>query len=112
MPRRERKRYQPRFDVGVAGRYRVGRGVARDVELYDLSGNGCRFFDRFGRLEEGSDITLRIGAVGPILANVRWRKNGYVGVCFEPPLHEAVLDHLRALHPRTIIEDVPLAQAV
>ena len=76
------------------GRYRTGRGVPRDVELLDLSKTGCRFFDRFGRLENGTEISLRVGTIGPIVATVRWQEERYVGVSFDPPLHEAVLDHM------------------
>ena len=84
-----------RHEIGVMGRYRTGRGVPRDVELLDLSQTGCRFFDRFGRLDVGTEISLRVGSVGPIIATVRWQEERYVGVSFDPPLHEAVLDHMR-----------------
>ena len=83
-----------RHSVGITGRYRRGAGIPSDVVLQDLSRSGCRFYDRFGKLKIDSEITLRIGQFGPIVAVIRWRKDSYVGVSFEPPLHDAVFDHI------------------
>ncbi|MDC0886543.1 hypothetical protein OAS19_01985 [Altererythrobacter sp.] len=82
--------------VGVEGRYRTGSGQPRDVWITDLSQSGCRFYDRFGTMQEGKAITLRIGTVGPIAAHVRWWDNHTNGVQFETPLHESVFDHIVA----------------
>ncbi len=92
-------RFETRHPVAVPGVYRRGTGVAANVQLLDLSRSGCRFFDRFGRLREGSEITIRIGGFGPIVSVIRWRKNSYVGVSFEPPLHDAILDNIRMEFP-------------
>ena len=84
-----------RTEISVTGRYRRGTGAARDVEILDLTEEGCRFFDRFGRLPEGTEISLRIGPIGPLLATVRWRSEGKVGVQFEQPLYGPVFEHIR-----------------
>ncbi|MGB3740389.1 MAG: PilZ domain-containing protein [Pontixanthobacter sp.] len=92
-------RRDPRHPVAIPGRYRRGAGLPTDVQFLDLSRSGCRFFDKFGNLKVGSEITLRISTFGPIVSAIRWRKDSYVGVAFEPPLHEAVLDHITAQFP-------------
>lgn len=89
-------RSEDRQAVGIPGRYRRGAGVPSDVQLLDLSKSGCRFYDRFGSLKTGTELTIRIGTIGPIVAIVRWRKDTYVGVSFEPPLHDAIYDHICA----------------
>ena len=92
-------RRDPRHPVAIPGRYRRGAGRPTDVQFLDLSRSGCRFFDKFGTLKVGSQITLKIGTFGPIVSTIIWRRDGYVGVAFEPPLHDAVLDHITARFP-------------
>ena len=92
-------RLDERHPVAVPGRYRRGSGIPSDVQLLDLSRAGCRFFDRFGRLRQNSEITIRIGEFGPIVSIIRWRADSYVGVSFEPPLHDAILDYIRTEYP-------------
>ena len=92
-------RREERHPVGVPGRYRPGAGIPTHVQLLDLSKSGCRFFDKFGSLKPDTELTIRIGSMGPIVAKVRWRANSYVGVSFEPPLHDAILDHIRLSYP-------------
>lgn len=92
----DEERSKPRHPVSVEGRYRKGTGVAKDVEILDLSETGCRFFDRFGRMVPGTEISLRIGPIGPVVATVRWCKNQVVGVQFETPLYGPVFEHIRS----------------
>ncbi len=90
------KRKVPRAKVGIEGRYRSGTGRARSVWVTDLSVNGCRFFDRFGSMQAGKKITLRLGTVGPIPASVRWWQNHVNGIQFDEPLHDSVYKHICA----------------
>ena len=92
-------RREERHPVVVPGRYRRGAGIASDVQLLDLSKSGCRFYDRFGSLKPGTELTVRIGQFGPIVAKVCWRNSSYVGVAFDPPLHDAILDNIRINYP-------------
>ncbi|AKM07163.1 PilZ domain-containing protein [Pelagerythrobacter marensis] len=88
-------RREERHGVTVPGRYRAGTGVPKDVRVIDISEHGCRFFDKFGTLAKGAQITIRIGSIGPILATVRWSEAQTVGVEFENPIYGPVLDHIR-----------------
>ncbi|MBD3729555.1 MAG: PilZ domain-containing protein [Sphingomonadales bacterium] len=90
------ERHEHRHLIEVEGRYRYGTGVARDVRILDISESGCRFYDRFGTLEAGSEITIRIGPIGPIVATVRWCVNHVVGVQFASQLYGPVFEHIRA----------------
>lgn len=89
-------RHGKRHEISVPGRYRTGAGVAKDVDILDISESGCRFFDRFGRLGVGTTLSLRIGTIGPIVATVRWCRDHVVGVQFENPLYGPVFEHIRA----------------
>jgi len=88
------KRGGKRREIGAWGRYRTGRGVARDVKILDVNEKGCRYVDRFGSLAPDTRITMKIGNIGPVLTYVRWVEGAVVGVEFVEPLHGAVLDHI------------------
>ena len=87
-------RREARHNVNVAGRYRARSSGARDVWIKDISEYGCRFFDKFSILETGKPILVRVGQIGPIPAEVKWRKGSVVGAEFETPLHPSVLAHI------------------
>lgn len=88
------ERRNKRKNVGIEGKYRTGSGVPRDVWITDLSTTGCRFYDKFGTMQPGKAMTLRIGTVGPIPAVVRWWDNHVNGIQFEQPLHDSVYQHI------------------
>ena len=88
-------RLEQRHFITVQGRYRRLNGVSRDVPISDISASGCRFFDRFGQMEPGTRVSVKIGPIGPIASIVRWCEQSTVGVQFENPLYDAVLDHIR-----------------
>lgn len=88
-------RNSERFDISVQGRYRTGSGLARDVPILEISETGCRFFDKFGRLKGGDEITLRIGTIGPVVGTVRWSRDQITGIEFEKPLYGPVFEHIR-----------------
>ena len=96
------ERHDERHGLIVNGRYRTGKGMPVDIVLNDLSRSGCQIHDRLGRLEVDQFMTIRIGPIGPIDAHVRWLKGRVAGIQFDPPLNDAVLDHLR-----TIAESAP-----
>lgn len=76
-------RYATRRPVKIAARYWLGRGIAREVVISDVSPKGCRMQDRFSSLKIGSRIDLQIGASRPVRAQVRWHeRGGVVGVEF------------------------------
>lgn len=90
----EEHRRETRHTVTVAGRYRRRQGSAREVWIKDISEYGCRFFDRFSVLETHTSILVKVGNVGPIPADVKWREGHIVGAQFERPLHPSVLEHI------------------
>ena len=91
-------RRDPRRVVQVAGNYRARNqvGGARDIWIKNISETGCQFFDKFSILEVDTSILFRIGNVGPIAAQVRWRDRFIVGIRFDQPLYPSVLEHIVA----------------
>ncbi|MEE4200015.1 PilZ domain-containing protein [Erythrobacter sp.] len=90
------RRREDRQQVTVYGRFRyMGRGY--DIPLRDLSEKGCRFYDRYGRLEPGVQLQIRIADIGPFASTVRWQADHVVGVEFDDPIYGPVLDHIYEL---------------
>lgn len=93
-PRVEVLRSEERHDLTIRGRI-VTKSGPRDVTVLDLSESGCRFADRYHGLLAGSEISIKIGPIGPIRATARWCRDGFVGIAFESPLYPSVLEHIR-----------------
>ncbi|WP_390548128.1 PilZ domain-containing protein [Qipengyuania sp. MTN3-11] len=96
-PRDQLTRSEERHSLTTLGKV-YGVGGSREVTIFDLSEKGCCFRDDANRLALGDHIAVKIGPIGPIQANVRWRKHPHVGVQFVNPLYPSVLDHIRASH--------------
>ena len=87
-------RRELRHSVTMQGQYRAGSGVAHDVIVSDLSTTGCKFEDRLSNLRIGSNISIRIGNIGPISGQVKWIDDFTLGVQFLTPIQQYVLDHM------------------
>ena len=93
------RRKARRHAISVSGAYRTGSGTARAVELRDVSETGCRFIDATRRLYVGTQLTVRLGDLGPFDATVAWTDEAMVGLRFNQDLYEPLLEHLRAAFP-------------
>lgn len=89
-------RREKRYSISVPGRYRKGTGRGFNVAIKDLSEYGCQFSDLVGRVQKDDAITIRIGSIGPLVAQVKWIDKRNVGIEFEQPLYPSVLDHIIA----------------
>ncbi len=89
------RRQSIRHLVSVPGRYRMGRGIAKDVNVIDISESGARFIDRFGTLKVNTEITVKVGTIGPIISIVRWTNQQQVGVEFANRIYGPVLEHIK-----------------
>lgn len=87
-------RKEDRIDVAVLGIVRTSRGKF-DVTIQDLSLHGCMFAHPLRGIALGDMVTVRIGTVGPIGAEVRWKSERQTGVMFDAALYPSVLDHIR-----------------
>ncbi|AKM10210.1 PilZ domain-containing protein [Croceicoccus naphthovorans] len=88
-------RLAERISVSARGSFRRGVGLAQTVTFADLTREGCRLIDIPRSLSRGERISLRIGNVGPIVAQVCWLRLGReAGLAFEQPLSEQVYDLL------------------
>jgi hypothetical protein len=93
-PRTDLLRTGPREDVVIPGRCQVGERPAEDVIVTDLSARGCRLRGNSIGVTKTEPVQLWLGDGGPIAARLRWVKKGSLGLAFEAPLDEAVLQPL------------------
>lgn len=70
-PRLSRERIEDRQPIAIAGIIRTANHRS-DVILRDLSQQGCRFVAKNSSLPRGALLTIRIGSIGPIDAEVMW----------------------------------------
>lgn len=83
---------------GVAfGRIQSGEHVGRWVSVVEFSGAGCRIRDSSINLKTGDTFHMLLEDVGPMVADVRWRKGAFFGVRFRHGLTAVPLNHLRKL---------------
>lgn len=85
-----------RTTVAIAGTCRVGDRPEEDVLVTDLGADGCRMRGGAVGVTKAEPLVLRIGSAGPIAARLKWTKGGALGVSFDDPLDEDVLERLYA----------------
>jgi hypothetical protein len=104
-------RREDRYDVQLAAALHDGTGSADAVRITNLSSHGCRFtMPRATRL--GKLITIAVGRVGRLDAQVRWRVGRTYGVRFDDRIPEVWLDHMRLFlseAPALVAERAPAA---
>ena len=64
------------------------------VDLFDISETGCKIKGRYGFVNEGETLMLKIEGFKAPLGTVMWVEEEFAGVAFEGKLHPAVLDHI------------------
>lgn len=69
----------------------------RKVELLDISNLGCRVSCSLD-VPPGTYIVLTIPGLAPIGAQVRWSRQGGLGLRFGTPLHPLILERIVALN--------------
>jgi hypothetical protein len=80
---------------GMMGNSQLGR---RKVELLDLSCLGCRVGSVLN-LAIGSHVVITLPDLAPLGAQVRWVRQGNIGLRFDRALHPMVASRVRALSP-------------
>lgn len=91
------RREKPRRILSAPGKIRTGRGVAHNVAIIDLSESGCRVVESGNGLNEGANVSIRVGRLDPIYATVRWVEKGHLGLEFQRPLYGPVFENIKAI---------------
>lgn len=99
-----KSRRTERKTVAMAATFRTAGGLRAQVGIADISANGCCLTARAMRVKVGSCIVIRPEGMEGLFATVRWITGDRIGVEFDAPLYEPVVDHLamRYADDRTI----------
>lgn len=90
-PFAERRR-ESRLVVEVPGSYREADGPAHEIVFGAISAGGCRLSKIEPHLAVGDVVSLHLGAIGPVLATIRWRDDTAAGVEFHEALEPEVVE--------------------
>jgi len=104
-------RGEDRYDVHLEADLRGNPGEASPVRITNLSSRGCRFASA-RKSPLGSLITIAVGRIGHLEAEVKWRAGDTYGVRFDHPLPQVFLDHMRLFlskEPALVAERQPTA---
>jgi len=88
------QRAEERTQVSIEGRCRAGERDLQDVLVLDLGPNGCRLLGLSVGVTKSDPLELWLGDAGPVAARLKWAKRGSLGVAFESPLDEVLLQRL------------------
>ena len=103
MPtKRLKPRQHDRRGIALDASCRDSDGIARDVELTNLSEGGCRMRLREGRVRPDQVVVVRPSSLETVAGVVRWSQDGVAGVEFTSALYPAVVDHLAAHNPQPV----------
>jgi hypothetical protein len=83
-----------RRHVAIEGRCSIGGREAQDVMVTDLDPTGCRMRANAVGVTKAEPLKLWFGATGPIDGRLKWTKGGALGVSFETPLEDELLETL------------------
>ena len=83
-----------RSTVTLDGKCRAGEREIQDVLVLDLGPQGCRLLGVSVGVTKSDPLQLWFGDAGPFAARLKWAKRGSLGVEFDTPLDEQLLDRL------------------
>lgn len=87
-----------RHRLALRATLRTGLRTPIPGVICDLSVNGCSLSSPCPLEPEGTRVYVRPEGLGAIAGHVRWAIPGRIGIEFESPLYEPVVDHLLRLH--------------
>lgn len=100
-------RHDPRSRVSIPAGYRTDDGAEFETSVIDISEMGCRLRNGVEPLAPGKGLSIAIGNLAPVSAQVRWQYGSFCGLAFTRPLHSALLDHLEHAHARGALNPDP-----
>jgi hypothetical protein len=91
-PRTEQRR-SDRVDLSKPASVRVREGGRESGVVENLSAGGCAICSS-GFYPVGATVFVSIASFQPFTGRVVWRDDGRIGVEFDRPLHQAIVDHI------------------
>lgn len=87
-----------RDSVVIEGTCAIGERGKETALVTDLGLEGCRVRTEVVGVTRSEPLLLWFGELGPIAGKLKWTKGGSLGVLFDTPIDEAMLEALLAAH--------------
>ena len=94
MPKSLTPRQSERMSIELAATCRTGTGLRDRGFISDISATGCRLKTHVVLLKAGASIVIRPDGMEGLGATVRWVQGTTMGLEFQTPLYQPVLEHL------------------
>ena len=91
----EMARTSDREAVVIPGTCQIGERPVEDVLVLDIGASGCRLRGNSLGVTKSEPLQLKIGELGPLGARLKWVKKGSLGVEFDEPLQDDILEKLQ-----------------
>lgn len=82
------QRDEQRSEGEAQGAILIHDGRQYAIDVLNLSGSGA-MIRHAGELAEGADVQLQLLDQAPVAGQVRWIRDGRVGVAFDAPINQA-----------------------
>ena len=89
-----------RVPTSIAAIAKTAQGSAHNLEINDLTPEGCAVTAAGHPLVAGLVYGVKIDGLEGLVTTARWTSGAQSGLEFDRPLHPAVADHVAARHPR------------
>lgn len=103
-----RDRTGEREPVAIHATCRIGERDDEDVLITDLGRTGCKIHTGAVGVTKVETLVLTLDGCAPIHGSLQWIKGGMLGVHFDQPLGDALLERLCSQPPEPEANVVPL----
>ncbi|MEO6388891.1 MAG: hypothetical protein ABIT16_01090 [Croceibacterium sp.] len=94
LANRQETRNSDRNDIRLIGLCRIGERPAAEAVVIDISAEGCELQLVSIGVTKMEPVELQLGAEAPIMGLLKWAKQGALGVGFNTPLADDVVERL------------------
>jgi hypothetical protein len=94
MPDQLERRGDVRLPLLRSARCHDARGQTIQGQLLDLSASGCRMLATRNPFAVDAAVSVRLVGLEGIAARIQWAEGGAIGIKFERPLYQPVVEYL------------------
>lgn len=100
----EGARAERRQSLRIPAQCQVGDRPPEDVSITAIDREGCSLWPVAVGVTKSQPVTLYLKGEAPVAGELRWIRQGSLGVAFTAPLDEAVVERLRVIEaPSNVI---------
>lgn len=98
------RRLEVRLPLLRSARCHDARGQATQGQLLDLSASGCQMLTTRNPFAVDVAVSVRLVGLEGIAARIQWVQEGAMGIKFERPLYQPIVEYLAGPAPLMSVE--------